>query len=247
MYNSRVIPCLLLQNHGLVKTKQFGKERYVGDPINAVRIFNECEADELIFLDIDRNIHNVGPDFEYLKKIASQCFMPVCYGGGCNSIEHFERLFHIGFEKISVNTAAYFNPDLVTKAVEIFGSQSIVGSMDVLSGKRNSRVMTKNGRINTHMTPLEYAKYLEKLGVGEILINDINRDGMRCGYNYSMISDISRAVKVPVIACGGANTLSDCKQVTEAGASAAAVGSMFVFWGNNQAVLINYKNIENEV
>lgn len=243
MYNSRVIPCLLLQNHGLVKTRQFKNGRYVGDPINAVKIYNECEADELIFLDIDKNIQKKGPDFDYLSKITAQCFMPLCYGGGCNSIEHFKRLFFIGFEKVSVNTAAYYNPDLIRKAVEIFGGQSIVGSMDVLYKGRSSTVMIKNGSVNTHKNPMEYAAYLEKLGVGEILINVINNDGMRCGYNCSLIKSISPMVSVPVIACGGADKLTDCKQVIDAGASAAAAGSMFVFWGRNQAVLINYSNL----
>lgn len=247
MYNSRVIPCLLLQNHGLVKTKKFKNGRYVGDPINAVKIYNECEADELIFLDIDSDIQKKGPDFEYLSKITAQCFMPVCYGGGVSSIEHLEKLFYIGFEKISINTEAYYNPDLVRKAVEIFGGQSVVGSMDVLYKGNSGQIMVKNGRVNTHKTPIEYAVYLERLGVGEIFVNVINYDGMRCGYKYSLFRDIARAVKVPVIACGGANGLIDCKRVIEAGASAAAAGSIFVFWGRNQAVLINYRNIINEV
>lgn len=245
MYHSRVIPCLLLKDKGLVKTKQFGHERYVGDPINAVKIFNECEADELIFLDIDKDVKKTGPNFEYLRKITSQCFMPVCYGGGCTTLEDFRKLFYVGFEKVSVNTAAYYDPDLIRKAVDSFGSQSIVGSMDILDKKGRSTVMVKNGRIDTHKSPLEYAVYLERLGVGEILINDINSDGMRCGYQYAMIKAISQAVKIPVIACGGADTLEDCQRVLQEGAAAAAAGSMFVFWGRNQAVLINYRNLDN--
>lgn len=243
MYHSRVIPCLLLRNHGLVKTRQFKNERYVGDPINAVKIYNECEADELIFLDIDHDIQKKGPDFEYLSKIAAQCFMPLCYGGGVSRIEDFRKLYYLGFEKVSVNTAAYKNPELIREAVRIFGSQSIVGSMDVKLTRGCSTVMTKNGQRNTHKSPVEYAKYLESLGVGELLVNVINNDGMRCGYDYTLIGEISRNINIPLIACGGANVLADCKKVMEVGASAAAAGSMFVFWGRNQAVLINYESL----
>lgn len=244
MYQSRVIPCLLLKNHGLVKTRQFKNERYIGDPINAVKIYNECGADELIFLDIDRNIQKAGPDFEYLSKITAQCFMPLCYGGGVRKVEDFRKLYYLGFEKVSVNTAAYQNPELVREAVRIFGSQSIVGSMDVKFTRSRSAVMIRNGHVSTHKSPMEYAKYLESLGIGELLVNVINNDGMRCGYHYPLIEEISNNVNIPVIACGGADELEDCKKVMEAGASAAAAGSMFVFWGRNQAVLINYRNME---
>ena len=159
-------------------------------------------------------------------------------------IDDFKKLYYLGFEKVSVNTAAYQNPKLIREAVRVFGSQSIVGSMDVKYIHQHSTVMIRNGRLSTHQSSIEYAKYLESLGVGELLVNVINYDGMRCGYHYPLIEEISRIVNIPVIACGGANSLEDCKKAIDVGASAAAAGSMFVFWGRNQAVLINYQNLE---
>ena len=241
MYRSRMIPCLLLKDEGLVKTIQFKNPNYIGDPINAIRIFNEKEVDELIFLDIDASKKKKEPNYTYLSKIADQCFMPLCYGGGVTSIEQMQKIFALGFEKVSVNAAAYFYPDMVKRAVDTFGSSSIVGAMDMgYSHRKQKTVMVLNGKRNIKKNPIEYARYLESLGVGEILVNDISNDGVMQGYDYALIGKIAHAVQVPVIACGGAGKIEDCMKVVESGASAAAAGSLFVYWGRLRAVLINY-------
>ena len=245
MYHNRLIPCLLLEHGRLVKTSQFKHPRYVGDPLNAVRIYNEREVDELIFLDICASAEHRHPDFSYLQKITAQCFMPVCYGGGVSSLEDVAELFKIGFEKVSINASAANTPELITRAAEIYGSQSIVGAMDVATdryGRREVKIL--NGKKNLRINPVEYAIKLEQAGAGEILVNSIDRDGMMRGYDTDLIADISKAVSIPVIACGGAGSVDDCKRVCDAGASAAAAGSLFVFWGRNRAVLINYPDQE---
>lgn len=241
MYHNRLIPCLLLDNGKLVKTVQFRKPVYVGDPINAVKIYNDREVDELVFLDINATRMRRRPDFEYLKKITEQCFMPLCYGGGITSLEDIGMLFRIGFEKVSINAAALDHPELIKEAAGIYGSQSIVGAMDVgknLFGK--AVVKTENGTHGTKYNPAEYAKRLEDAGAGEIFLNSITQDGMMDGYDYELIREVAQSVQVPVIACGGAGSLQDCKKAIDSGASAAAAGSIFVFWGVNKAVLINY-------
>lgn len=241
MYHNRLIPCLLLDNGKLVKTQQFHKPVYIGDPINAVKIFNDKEVDELIFLDINATKTGRQPDFEYLRKIAEQCFMPLCYGGGITSLHDIGRLFRIGFEKVSINSSAFLNIDLMKEAVKIYGSQSIVGAIDVgknMFGKNVVKII--NGTKNTKQSPVEYAKMLEDAGAGEIFLNSITYDGMMQGYDYEMIKEISDVVQIPIIACGGAGSLTDCKKAIDSGASAAAAGSIFVFWGVNKAVLINY-------
>lgn len=245
MYHNRLIPCLLLKNQGLVKTIQFNKERYLGDPLNAVRIYNDKEVDELVFLDIMATHNGKGPDFDYLKKITEQCFMPVCYGGGISNLDEVGKVFEIGFEKVAINSATYKNNELIERAAEIYGSQSIVGSIDVKKNSHgNNKVYILNGRINTDIAPVEYAQSMEKAGVGEIIINSIDHDGMMDGYDYDLIREVSENVSVPVIACGGAGNLNDCCNAINSGASAAAAGSLFAFWGRKHAVLINYPDIE---
>lgn len=243
MFYNRLIPCLLLDYTKLVKTTKFQKPRYIGDPLNAVRIFNDREADELIFIDIKATKEHRKPDFTYLAKIAEQCFMPLCYAGGIETIEDIKKLFKIGFEKVAINYAAYMNPELVKKAVSIFGSQSIVGAIDVDSSRKDY-VKILGGKINTKQHAVDYAKQLERLGVGELFINIINRDGTMQGYDLEIIRQISRSVGIPVIACGGAGSLEDCKNVIAAGASAAAAGSIFVYWGRKNAILVNYPDQE---
>ncbi len=241
MYHNRLIPCLLLDNGKLVKTVQFKKPVYVGDPINAVKIFNDKEVDELVFLDINATRTHSRPDFEYLKKITEQCFMPLCYGGGITSLEDIGMLFRIGFEKVSINAAAADHPELISEAAKVYGSQSIVGAMDVgknLFGK--AVVKTVNGSHSTKYSPREYARRLEEAGAGEIFLNSITQDGVMEGYDCELIREVADSVQVPVIACGGAGNLQDCKRAIDSGASAAAAGSIFVFWGVNKAVLINY-------
>lgn len=238
---NRVIPCLLLHDGGLVKTQKFKKPKYVGDPINAVRIFNDKYVDELIFLDIRASRLNQEPDYDLIARIAGECFMPLCYGGGVKTLEQAKKLVSLGVEKIAVNSACIHQSDLVIELVAELGSQSVVGAMDV---KRNvwgnERVYDASHRKLTSLVPLEHAQQMVAAGVGEILVNDVNRDGMYCGYNLDLIAKLSQKIGVPLIACGGANDLDDIQQVFASGASAAAAGSMFVFYGPHRAVLITY-------
>lgn len=242
MSHIRVIPCLLLKNNGLVKTVKFKNPKYVGDPINAVRIFNDKEVDELIFLDIDASAKGAQPDYELIEQIASQAFMPFCYGGGVKNIETMRRLFHIGVEKISINTAALDNQNLISEAVNIFGSQSIVVAMDIkknIFGKY--QLYSKTAQKKYKQNIIDYAKRVESLGAGELLVNSIDHDGCLNGYDINLIKQIAENVRIPVIALGGASSLQDMKAaVNEASASAVAAGSMFVFHGKHKAVLINY-------
>jgi imidazole glycerol-phosphate synthase subunit HisF len=241
MLNIRVIPCLLLRNAGLVKTVKFKKPRYIGDPINAVRIFNEKEVDELVFLDIEATSLNSGPNFELIKDIASEAFMPFAYGGGISSTDQIKQLFALGVEKIILNTAAVNTPKLIPAAVALAGSSSVVISIDI---KRNFmgkyRVCLANGRKDMKLDPISHAKEMEHLGAGEILVNAIDRDGCMSGYDLDLIQKISEAVSIPVVASGGAGELRHFKECVGAGASAVAAGSMFVFHGRHKAVLITY-------
>jgi len=241
VYRSRVIPCLLLKNTGLYKTIQFKKPRYLGDPINTLRLFNDKEADEIILLDITASINKTGPNLDYLRKLTSECFMPICYGGGITSLQQVEALFKIGIEKLAFNTSLYYVPNLIKEAVRNFGSQSIVASIDAKKGLLKSySVLINAGTYNTEYDPVQYAKRAEELGVGEILLSSIDHDGMMTGYNYELIQQVSSAVNIPVVANGGAGKLSDCVRAVNAGASAAAAGSLFVYYGPLRAVLINY-------
>lgn len=241
MLRARVIPCLLLQNGGLVKTVKFTKPRYVGDPINAVRIFNEKEVDEIVFLDIDATRFGREPNYELLADIASEAFMPFGYGGGINTIEQVRQLFAIGVEKLIFNTSAARRPSLIEDAASLAGSASVVASIDV---RRNWRgryvVMIECGRVELKIDVTEYAKTLASLGAGEIVLNAIHRDGTMEGFDIELIRYVAEAVEVPVIAVGGACELMDLRAAVDAGAAAAGAGSMFVFHGKHNAVLITY-------
>ena len=242
----RVIPCLLLKGAGLVKTIGFRKSTYIGDPINAVKIFNDKEVDELIFLDIDANKNSKGPMFDVISKITSECFMPLGYGGGITNIRTMQKIFEIGVEKVIVNSSAFENPNLIREASKKFGNQSVVVSIDVkktIWGKQ--RVFINGGRLNTGIDPVTYAKDMEKLGAGEIFLNSINLDGKMNGYDIKLIKIVSDAVSIPVIACGGAGKIEDfSKALIKGDASAVAAGSMFVFHGKHNAVMINYPSYE---
>lgn len=242
MLRTRVIPCLLLKNSGLVKGVQFKKHRYLGDPINAVKIFNEKEVDELVFLDIGAGISKCPPDFELLKDISSEAFMPFAYGGGITSCQEIERLFTIGVEKVILNTAAFLNPQLLKDASEIAGSQSVVVSIDVQKnffGKYE--VVIQSGQKKTKKDPVEYALEVQDKGAGEIYLCSIDKEGTSNGYDQKLIKQVSQVLDIPVIASGGAGCLNDFKSaVNIAGASAVAAGSMFVFHGKLKAVLITY-------
>ena len=241
MLQKRAIPCLLLKERGLVKTVRFRDPAYLGDPINIVRLFNDKEADELILLDISAARTRARPQFEYLANLASECFMPLCYGGGVSDIEDIRKLLSIGIEKISINTAGLEAPDLISRAADSFGSQAIVGSIDVgrdWLGRR--RVMVAGGRKATRLEPEAAAALLEARGAGEILLNSIERDGTMQGYDLDLIGRVARAVNVPVVACGGAGNITHLAEAVGAGASAAAAGSLFVYQGPHRAVLISY-------
>lgn len=242
MLKTRVIPCILLKNSGLVKTVKFDKPKYLGDPINIVKIFNDKEVDELIFLDITSSKENRGPNYNVISDIASECFMPLSYGGGIKSIDEILKLLKIGVEKISLNSATVDNPELVREAASLFGSSAIIVSIDVkknLFGKHE--VYTCGGSYNTKIDPVTHAKNMQNLGAGEILINSIDRDGMMNGYDIKLIEMVSTAVDIPVIACGGAGKLEHFRDAIETGkASAVAAGSMFVYQGPHRAVLISY-------
>jgi cyclase len=238
----RVIPCLLLRNKGLVKTVKFKQPKYVGDPINAIKIFNEKECDELIFLDIMATTNRRPPPFDIIEERASECFMPVCYGGGLHNIDDIRQVFALGIEKISLGSAAVEDPALVREASDRFGSQSVVVCLDVkksLFGKYE--VVTHNGKTRTGRSAVEHATTIVEAGAGELLLNSVDRDGTMTGYDADLVSSITDRVDVPVIACGGAGSLADIESVVkQAGASSGAAGSLFVFYGKHRAVLISY-------
>lgn len=238
----RVIPVLLLKNAGLVKTVQFKDPKYIGDPLNAVKIFNEKEVDELIFLDILATPENRPIPLEFLKEVAEECFMPLAYGGGIKTLEDIRAILKIGIEKVIINSQLYKDLDFIREAVYQFGSSTIAVSLDV---KKNFwgkyELFSEGGRTNTKKDPVEFAKQLDSIGVGEIMINSIDRDGTMKGYDLDLISKMSAAVQVPVIACGGASTVEDFdRAINQSGAAAVAAGSMFVFHGKHRAVLITY-------
>jgi cyclase len=242
MNKTRVIPVLLLRGRGLVKTNKFKNSTYIGDPINSVRIFNEKEVDELVFLDIDASREKRGPDFDLLEDIASEAFMPMAYGGGISSIDQIRRIFALGFEKVIINSAAYSGEALVRQASGTFGAQSIVGCVDVkrtLLGRYE--LYSHSGKSRQPVNLLDHIRALEQQGVGEIIVNAVDRDGTQAGYDLKMIREVSSAVQLPVVACGGAGNLDDMvAAVNVGGATAVAAGSLFVFVGPHRAVLINY-------
>ena len=236
----RIIPSLLLQNGGLVKTQKFENPRYLGDPVNAVKIFNNKGVDELCLLDITATRERRGPDFDLLHDIATEAFMPLSYGGGVTTLEQIQTLFAIGYEKVVLNTALVNDPQLVRDAVAYAGSQSIVASMDVKTDLLGRAVCyIQDGQRKTAYTPVQLAQYAQELGVGEVLLNSINRDGQMKGYDLSLVRSVADSVDIPVIACGGCGSMEDLKQVLEQGhAHAAAAGSFFVYYGRNHAILI---------
>lgn len=242
MQKTRVIPVLLLRGRGLVKTVKFKDPTYIGDPLNSVRIFNENEGDELVFLDIFATREGRGPDFDLLADIAGEAFMPMAYGGGITTLEEIRRVFALGFEKVVINSAAYGGGLLIRQACAIFGAQSIVGCVDVrrtLLGRYE--LHSHAGKTKQAVGLIDHLKALEQQGAGEIIVNAIDRDGTQSGYDLKLIREVATAVQVPVVACGGAGNLDHmASAVREAGASAVAAGSLFVFVGPHRAVLINY-------
>ena len=241
MLKARVIPCLLLRNNGLVKTVKFREPKYVGDPINAVRILNDKEVDELAFLDISATPAGRGPNFELIADIAGEAFMPFAYGGGITTLEQVQQLYATGVEKVILNTAAAADPSLVSRAADLAGSQSVVVSIDVRKswlGKYG--VYTRSGTHEQKIDPVNHAVRMEAAGAGEILLTSVDRDGTMSGYDLDLVAAVSRAVSIPVVASGGAGSVLDFRQAIGSGASAVAAGSLFVFHGKHRAVLITY-------
>jgi len=239
----RIIPILLLKNKGLVKTVNFKNPTYIGDPINALKIFNDKEADELVILDIDPTRQNKKINFEFIRDIVSEAFMPIGYGGGIRDFYDVQKLFSLGIEKVILNTLLIQDKPLIRELVKNYGSQSIVASIDYRSGFfYKNRPYVKGGTIAVKADLIEYLKEVEDLGVGEIILQNIDREGAMTGYDLEMISRASRAVRLPVVASGGAGSLADIKKAIDAGASAAAAGSIFVYNGPHKAVLISYSN-----
>lgn len=246
----RLIPVLLLKEKYLVKTKRFKNPQYIGDPVNAVRIFNEKEVDELVLCDIEASLLQKEPNYALIKSIVSECFMPVGYGGGLNNIEQIKRIFDLGVEKIILNTSA-FDFKLIQKAASIYGNQSIVASIDVKKSLFGSfNVYSKSGSVKHKLNPVEFALELVSAGVGEIIVQSIDKEGSMAGFDLELTKSIANAVNIPVIASGGAGSLTHIKDVIQFGnASSVAAGSFFIFKGKHKAILINYPdtNLINEL
>jgi len=246
MLRPRITPCLLVHKGGLVKTVGFKAPKYVGDPINAVKIFNEKEADELVVLDIDATVNNAEPDYRMIANLAAECRMPLCYGGGIKTPEQAKRIIRLGVEKVAISSAAIENPELITRIADEIGRQSVVVVLDVkkrLVGK-DYDVFTKNARINTNRSVFDLAVEAEKLGAGELVVNSIDLDGAMKGYDLALAERIRQTVKIPITILGGAGTLDDIEALIRCcGVIGASTGSLFVFKGVYKAVLINYPTL----
>lgn len=242
---TRIIPVLLLKGSGFVKTINFKNPTYLGDCFNIIRLFNEKEANELMILDITATPEKKSPNFSVLHDLASECFMPLSYGGGVRSIEDMRQIFKSGFEKVCLNAEANINPQIIRDASREFGSQSIVVSIDVRKKfLGNYEVCTNGGRLKTGIDPVTAAKRAVDFGAGEILLTSVDRDGTMRGYDLEITKKVADAVPVPVVACGGAGSLTDfCDAIRLGGASAVAAGSFFVFTGKHRAVLITYPSL----
>jgi imidazole glycerol-phosphate synthase subunit HisF len=243
MLRPRIIPCLLVKDNGLVKTVGFGKPKYVGDPLNAVRIFNEKEVDELMIVDIDATVQGREPNYELIANLAAECRMPLCYGGGVKTPEQIQRIISLGVEKVALSSAAINNPGLISKAAQWVGAQSIVVVMDVkkVGLMRRYEVFSHNGSKATGIDPVAWAKQLQELGAGEVVVNSIDHDGEMKGYDLNLVERVRLATTLPMTVLGGAGSLNDLDSlVRRFGTIGAAAGSLFVFKGKYKAVLINY-------
>ena len=246
MLQTRIIPCLLLKDDSLVKTVNFKKPAYIGDPVNTARIFNELEVDELTLLDISATSNKKKPNFKILAELANECFMPLAYGGGINDFEDAKKIFQIGIEKVIINSIAFSKPAFITELAEHFGNQAIVASIDV---KKNMfgkyQVFSNSGTKKQKVDPVDWAQELEQLGAGEILLTAIHQEGTWNGFDINIIEKISNAVNIPVIANGGASSIEDIeKAVKQGNASAVSLGSMVVYQNKGMGVLVNFPDTE---
>lgn len=252
MLRPRIIPCLLIYKDALVKTVKFKDQKYIGDPINAVKIFNEKEADELIVLDIGATIHSTKPNFDLIEKLAAECRMPLCYGGGITSINQATQLVDMGVEKVAISAAAIKRPSFIKELVSAVGNQSIVVVLDFYKKKN---IFSEKYEIRTHNAsktysedPFSLIKLFQNYGVGEIVINSIDRDGSMQGYDLDLVSKVKSIARVPITFLGGVGTLQDMKELFSfIDIAGAAAGSLFVFKGKYRAVLINYPTYEQKI
>lgn len=246
MLKTRVIPALHLRDDALVKTVKFSKPGYIGDPINTVRIFNELEVDELVFLDIEATTQTRKPNLRILREIANECFMPLAYGGGLHDFETAKEIFEIGFEKVVLNAACHTHPKVIEQLAQHYGNQAVVASVDVKKNFwGNYEVFTHSGSKNSKKNPVEWCKQLEVMGAGEILLTSIDREGTWSGFDVDLTRRVSEAVGVPVIAHGGAGNIEHISQVVHQGkASAVALGSMVVYQQKDLGVLVNFPDKE---
>ncbi len=245
MLRPRIIPCLLVHEGGLVKTVEFGNPKYVGDPINAVKIFNEKEADELIVLDIDATRNGKEPDYKLIADLAMECRMPLCYGGGVSTPEQAKRIIGLGVEKVAISAAAIGDPSLATRIAGDVGRQSVVVVMDVRKKtgffSKGYEIYTHNGTMRQNIDPVECVRAMASAGAGEIVVNSIHCDGCMKGYDLQLVNLMTKELQIPVTFLGGAGSLQDIELLIEhAGVVGAAAGSLFVFKGRYRAVLINY-------
>jgi cyclase len=243
MLRARIIPCLLVSAGGLVKTVRFSEAKYVGDPINAVRIFNEKEVDELIVVDIDATVQSREPNYSMIAKLALECRMPLCYGGGVQTAAQVQRIVGLGVEKVALSAAIIRTPELIEETATQVGSQSVVVVMDVRpTGKRGEyELFTHNGMRATGLDPVTFARKAQSLGAGEVVINAIDRDGTMSGYDIELASRVRAAISLPLTVVGGAGSMADVQGlIRQFGIIGAAAGSLFVFKGKYRAVLINY-------
>jgi cyclase len=246
MLRPRIIPSLLLQDNGLVKTINFKNPKYVGDPINAVKIFNEKEVDELVIFDIDATVKNVEPNYSLIERIANQSRMPLCYGGGVKTPEQAKKIFGLGIEKIALSSAVLQNPDLITQIADRVGGQSVIVVLDVKKKLFGGyEVFTHNGKMATGINPVDFVVKAQQLGAGEIVINAIDQDGVMKGYDLNLIDKIREKISLPLTVLGGAGSLQDIEKVIKKHKIiGVAAGSLFVFKGIYKAVLINYPTKE---
>lgn len=238
----RLIPILLIRNKGLVKTERFKAEKYIGDPLNAVRIFNEKNVDELMVLDIDATVKGLEPDFKLIEKLSQECRMPVCYGGGIQTADQALKILSLGVEKVSISSAAIQNPDVIKNIADKVGSQSVVVTLDVKRKHFNRYVVhTHNGNVSTRRNPAELALEIQRLGAGEIVINSIDNDGMMTGYDLKLVSQVKKNLDIPITVAGGCGSIDHLIALhKQEGIIGAAAGSFFVFKGKYKAVLISY-------
>jgi imidazole glycerol-phosphate synthase subunit HisF len=245
MLRPRIIPCLLVRDKGLVKTVKFGEGKYVGDPLNAVKIFNEKEVDELMILDIDATVQERGPDFELIRNIAIESRMALCYGGGVKTVEQAKKIISLGAEKVALGSAAIENPVIISQIAKAVGTQSVVVVIDVKYRGifKKPEVVSHNGCKTTGLSPAQFAIKCEELGAGEVVINSVDKDGMMNGFDTKLIREVRDSISLPITILGGASSLEDISDaIKEFGVIGVAAGSLFVFKGKYKAVLINYPN-----